>query len=180
MSNIAETDWSWSPLFADYDNDGDLDLFLTGLDDSGQAKSILYKAENNNNLNTAPAKITNLTATDEGFGTVEFNWDVPADNISKEFRYDMKIGTSPGATDIMYANANASTGSTLINIPSLSTINGKAAILNPGTYYASVQAIDGGNRGGLFSDEITFTIDYDWKILNLGGVIDRRLIRRRC
>ena len=165
----SSTDW------IDYDNDGDLDLFLTGLDDSGQAKSILYKAENNNNLNTAPAKITNLTATDEGFGTVEFNWDVPADNISKEFRYDMKIGTSPGATDIMYANANASTGSTLINIPSLSTINGKAAILNPGTYYASVQAIDGGNRGGLFSDEITFTIDYDWKILNLGGVIDRRL-----
>ena len=27
-----------------------------------------------------------------------------------------------------------------------------------------------------FSDEISFTIDYDWKVLNLGGIIDRRLV----
>jgi len=30
--------------------------------------------------------------------------------------------------------------------------------------------------GGLFSDEITFTLDYEWKLLNLGGIIDRRLL----
>ena len=27
MMGIYQTDWSWSPLFADYDNDGDKDLF---------------------------------------------------------------------------------------------------------------------------------------------------------
>ena len=165
----SSTDW------IDYDNDGDLDLFLTGLDDSGLAKAFLYKAENTNNLNTAPNKIANLTATHDGLGTVEFKWDVPTDNISTRFRYDIKIGTTSGGTDIIYANSNATTGSTLINIPSLSTINNREVILNPGTYFASVQAIDGGNRGGAFSDEITFTIDYDWKLLNLGGIIDRRL-----
>ena len=166
----SSTDW------IDYDNDGDLDLFLTGLDDTGLAKSLLYRADNTNNLNSAPNKIENLTAIHDGNGTVEFNWDVPTDNISKEFRYDIKIGTTSGGTDIVYANSNALTGSTLINIPSLSTINDREVILNPGTYYASVQAIDGGNRGGLFSDEISFTIDYDWKVLNLGGIIDRRLV----
>ena len=166
----SSTDW------IDYDNDGDLDLFLTGLDDAGLAKSLLYRADNTNNLNSAPNKIENLTAIHDGNGTVEFNWDVPTDNISKEFRYDIKIGTTSGGTDIVYANSNALTGSTLINIPSLSTINDREVILNPGTYYASVQAIDGGNRGGLFSDEISFTIDYDWKVLNLGGIIDRRLV----
>ena len=26
MAGIAATDWSWSPLFADYNNDGQLDI----------------------------------------------------------------------------------------------------------------------------------------------------------
>lgn len=29
LSGIDETDWSWSPLFADYDHDGYMDLFIT-------------------------------------------------------------------------------------------------------------------------------------------------------
>lgn len=29
ISGIFQTDWSWSPLFADYDNDGDKDLIIT-------------------------------------------------------------------------------------------------------------------------------------------------------
>ncbi len=29
MSGVAATDWSWSPLFADFDNDGNKDLFIS-------------------------------------------------------------------------------------------------------------------------------------------------------
>ncbi len=29
LAGISNTDWSWAPLFADYDNDGDKDLFVT-------------------------------------------------------------------------------------------------------------------------------------------------------
>ena len=29
FSGIYQTDWSWSPLFADFDNDGNKDLFIT-------------------------------------------------------------------------------------------------------------------------------------------------------
>ena len=151
----SSTDW------IDYDKDGDLDLFLTGLDDNGIAKAILYKAENNNNLNTAPNKITGLTAIPDGIGGVVFKWNKPTDNSSSEFRYDLKIGTgyfdpTTGETDtdgpfrldnVIYANSDAQSGSTLINIPSLSTLNEREVILNPGTYFASVQAIDGGNMG---------------------------------
>ena len=160
----------------DYDKDGDLDLFMTGLDDDGKPQSVLYKAENRFNLNTAPQKIDSLTAKYVGSGSMLFQWKVPSDNVSKSFRYNLRIGTSSGASDVLYVNSNLETGSTLIDIPSLSTLNAAGIILNPGTYFASVQAIDGGNKGGPFSDEITFTLDYNWKRLNLGGIIDRRLL----
>src|SRR5690349_13848454 len=29
LSGISNTDWSWTPLFADFDNDGNKDLFVT-------------------------------------------------------------------------------------------------------------------------------------------------------
>ena len=184
IQGLRESSVDW----IDYDKDGDLDLFLTGLDDAGLAKAMLYKAENTNNLNTPPSKVTNLTATADEFGTVEFKWDKPTDNSSTEFRYSIKVGTGEDKDedsptygeyfldDIIYSNSSAESGSTLINIPSLSTQNSREVILNPGTYYAAVQAIDGGNMGGPFSDTVSITLDYEWKLLNLGGVIDRRLI----
>tara|TARA_B100001093_G_scaffold222308_1_gene213126 strand:+ start:13 stop:9702 length:9690 start_codon:yes stop_codon:yes gene_type:complete len=172
LLGLRESSVDW----IDYDMDGDLDLFLTGLDDNGLAQAKLYKAENTNNLNTAPSKITGLKHEHDGFGGVKFSWDVPTDNVSNTFRYDIRIGTTSGGSEIIYANSDLETGNTLINIPSLSTLNERGVILNPGTYYASVQAIDGGNVGGPFSDEIEIKIDYEWKLLNLGGIIDRRLI----
>ena len=47
--------------------------------------------------------------------------------------------------------------------------------LNPGKYYWSVQAVDTGLKGGSFSVEDSFTLTYDWKILNQGGIIDRSI-----
>jgi VCBS repeat-containing protein len=158
----------------DYDLDGDLDLFMTGIDDTGVPISVLYEANNVANLNEAPSKISNLSAVHAGNGLVQFNWDKPSDNANTEFRYSLRVGTSPGASDVLYVNATE-TGTRLIDEPALSTLNSRELILNPGTYYAAVQAIDAGNSGGEFSDEIQFTVDYSWKRLNLGGIIDRSL-----
>jgi hypothetical protein len=158
----------------DYDLDGDLDLFMTGIDDTGVPISVLYEANNVANLNEAPSKVSNLTAVHTGNGLVQFNWDKPTDNANSEFRYSLRVGTSPGASDVLYVNATE-TGTRLIDEPALSTLNSRELILNPGTYYAAVQAIDAGNSGGEFSDEIQFTVDYSWKRLNLGGIIDRSL-----
>ncbi|MGC6479206.1 MAG: VCBS repeat-containing protein [Flavobacteriaceae bacterium] len=49
QTNVAKTDWSWAPLFADYDLDGDLDLYIT----NGYGKDITnldfinYSKQNN-------------------------------------------------------------------------------------------------------------------------------------
>ena len=178
IQGLRESSVDW----IDYDLDGDLDLFITGLDDQGIARAKLYKAENTYNLNTAPEKVTNFKAETDQFGGVEFTWDKPKDNSSTEFRYSLRVGTTPGGNDVIYSNSNDGTsdatrnGQRLINVPSLSTLNERELSLDPGTYYASVQAIDGGNMGGPFSDEIEFTLDYEWKYVNLGGVIDRRLV----
>ncbi|WP_339614333.1 VCBS repeat-containing protein [uncultured Winogradskyella sp.] len=39
LANVAETDWSWCPLFADFDNDGYKDLFIS----NGYKRDILSK-----------------------------------------------------------------------------------------------------------------------------------------
>ena len=107
-------------------------------------------------------------------------WDKPADVYSTSFRYNVRIGTTPGGSDILYANSitNADSeinGSTLIDVTSLSSRTNRFLTVLPGTYYVAVQAIDGGNRGGQLSDEVSVTVDYAWKLPRLGGIVDRRL-----
>ena len=47
LAGISNTDWSWSPLFADYDNDGWKDLFVTNgyLRDYTNMDFIMYMNE---------------------------------------------------------------------------------------------------------------------------------------
>ena len=58
LSGISSTDWSWSPLLADYDNDGDKDLFVTNgfLRDLGNMDYITYQNIYNTPLGTTQSK----------------------------------------------------------------------------------------------------------------------------
>jgi len=49
LAGVDQTDWSWSTLFADYDNDGDKDLLVTNgfLRDVGNLDYIKYQQQNN-------------------------------------------------------------------------------------------------------------------------------------
>ena len=61
LSGISSTDWSWSPLLADYDNDGDKDLFVTNgfLRDLGNLDYITYQNVYNTPIGTLQTKMTN-------------------------------------------------------------------------------------------------------------------------
>ncbi|WP_415830964.1 FG-GAP-like repeat-containing protein, partial [Flavobacterium weaverense] len=161
--------------WVDYDMDGDLDLFLTGEDNTG-AKTILYKSEIANKKNTSPAKITGLKSEDKGYGTVRFSWDKPADDFSKDLSYVLRLGTTPGGTELSNTESDLSTGRRLIVKPGQIYTNFFETQLDPGTYYWSVQAVDTGIKSGVFSDEASIRLTYDWKMLNQGGIVDRRII----
>ena len=65
LSGISSTDWSWSPLLADYDNDGDKDLFVTNgfLRDLGNMDFITYQNIYNTPLGTVQAKVDKKLTT---------------------------------------------------------------------------------------------------------------------
>ena len=58
LSHVSSTDWSWSALFADYDNDGDKDLMVTNgfYRDLGDQDYIHYQAKLNNPMGNQSAK----------------------------------------------------------------------------------------------------------------------------
>lgn len=71
MMGIYQTDWSWSPLFADYDNDGDKDLLITtgypkDLTDKDWAtmksKAIGAQSETKDLINMMPSQKVNNVA----------------------------------------------------------------------------------------------------------------------
>ena len=161
--------------WVDYDMDGDLDLFLTGVASQGGAKSLLYISEIANKPNSAPLIVTGLNAEDIGNGKIKFQWTAPKDDYGSNLGYVIRIGKTPGGTELTNTESNLSNGNRLITKQAPIYTNFYETILEPGKYYWSVQAVDPGLKGGEFSEEKSFTLTYDWKILNQGGIIDRTI-----
>lgn len=161
--------------FIDYDKDGDLDIFLTGVSDTGGNQTLLYEVDVTNKSNEAPYKITSTSFENLGGGNVKLSWEAPEDDFSSELGYNVRIGTTPGGSELSNTESNLETGDRLINKAPPTFNNFYIRQLDPGTYYWAVQAIDGGYKGGDFSEEQSFTLTYDWKVLNQGGIIDNNI-----
>ena len=160
--------------WVDYDTDGDLDLFITGLDDKG-AKTLLYEADIKYNKNEAPASITGLKTQNLGNGKIRLSWTAPKDDHSTNLGYVVRLGTSKGGSELSNTESDLATGTRLIVKTAPIYTNFFETQLDPGNYYWSVQAVDNGLKGGQFAVEDKFQLLYDWKILNQGGIIDRSI-----
>lgn len=95
--------------------------------------------------------------------SVKFSWNPSTDaqTPANILTYNLRVGSSPGSSDVVSANANLQTGKLL------SQVSGNAGRTNSftisglanGTYYWQVQAVDNGFAGSMFTAEQSFTVD---------------------
>jgi len=160
--------------WVDYDVDGDLDLFVSGTSDEGEFTK-LYRTDLLNKTNTPSSVVTGLLFEDIGYGKVKLSWDAPNDDFSSNLGYVIRLATSEGGSEISNTESNLETGQRLITKSPVIYNNSYETLLDPGIYYWAVQSVDDGLKGSQFSEENSFTLTYEWKELNQGGIIDRSI-----
>ena len=170
LIGLRESTAKW----VDYDTDGDLDLFITGTSDSGDFNK-LYKTDQLNKTNEASTVITDFAYESLGNGKVRLSWTAPEDDFSDSLGYILRLGTSEGGSELANTESNLETGQRLITKSPVIYSNSYEIQLNPGNYYWAVQSVDTGLKGSVFSEEQSFQLTYEWKLLNQGGIIDQSI-----
>ncbi|MBP7654626.1 VCBS repeat-containing protein, partial [Candidatus Dependentiae bacterium] len=154
-----------SIAWGDYDNDGDLDLAVSGWD-SINRRLIIYRNDGNGFINSRPATPSFITPEGMVFeisDTVNLQWNYVAGDTTpaSAMTYNLRIGNVSNGCQIMAADtdSNDSISSTFTG----NVQNGTSAIispnkLSPGTYYYAIQSVDAGMMNSQWSAEQTFTI----------------------
>ncbi|MBI1925526.1 PD40 domain-containing protein [Candidatus Poribacteria bacterium] len=155
LTGVAQGSVAWG----DYDNDGDLDILLTGHSGSDWISKI-YR-NNVGTANTVPTPPTNLTSSVSG-NSVTLSWNKSTDleTFQNGLTYNLGVGTTSGGAQIVSPMASAATG--YRKVPQLGNTNHRNSWtiknLPDGTYYWSVQAIDSAFAGSAFAAERSFVI----------------------
>ena len=144
-------------IWGDYDNDGDLDILLSGSSSSGSVTKI-YR----NDLtspNASPSAPTLLNA-DISKANVTLSWDKVSDDITpaQSITYNVRVKDSFGNEKVNYqSNSNGSRQVVSMGNAQLDTTF-FLRNLAVGTYYWKVQSIDNGFSASPFSAETSFSI----------------------
>lgn len=160
--SVSESDFDVSDRFydraiGDFDNDGKMDYRYAIAYNSGVKFGNFSQA-----VNTAPKKMKAPTAVlNAETGRLRINWQQGEDTETSacDLTYELRIGTQPASGDVLFGASLADGRRRLLDDGnmgrSLNTLfNTKS--MKPGTYYISVQAIDGGGRGGAWSDDFVY------------------------
>ena len=154
--------------FGDFNNDGYTEFKLITKDennsDTWKSNTPLITGvyPQQTKPNTAPKKMKKpIVQMDEATGFLRIIWESgeDAETSTCDLTYDVRIGTAPGKGDVRFAPALADGRRRTLGDSSIGTL--KQTMFNiakykPGTYYVSVQAIDAGGLGGLWSDEVIY------------------------
>ena len=143
--------------FADYDGDLDPDILVSGLDREG---ALLGLYRNDVRIpNTIPSAPAGLTSTASG-GITTLSWELRrTSSQSGSLTYNVRVGTTPGAGDIVSATTAGTTSRRLIsangNADQATSINLR---LPNGSYYWTVQAIDASFAASDFAAELPLNV----------------------
>jgi hypothetical protein len=143
--------------WGDYDNDGDLDILLTGAQPGGSPPlARIYRNDVEGETNAPPAPPSGLQMTalsDE----IMFSWNAPTDDRTPTaaLHYALSIGTTALDATIVGPHADLTNG--FRRLPGLGNCGQRLswsvprAILEDGPFNWGVQAIDAGWRGSSFA-----------------------------
>lgn len=149
-----------SVAWGDYDNEGDLDILLTG-DTGSELISRVYR----NDLstpNTPPGAPTSLSQSVlRTVATLSWSAANDAETPAAGLTYNLRVGTAPGSGDVVSGMVDPTTGYRRVARLGNANHNQSWDIEFPGlgTYYWSVQAMDTAFEGGPFAEEQTVVVD---------------------
>jgi hypothetical protein len=144
----------------DYDNDGDLDLFLLGKLSSDESYARIYR-NNSITTNNIPSIPTNLNAQIIE-GNVRLSWDKATDTETSEngITYNIVIASLPDSTILKSPLGDLATGH--LKVVSTGNVGSPTAYLikglSIGEYIWAVQSIDKTNLSSGFSEWSNFEI----------------------
>jgi hypothetical protein len=144
--------------WADYDNDGRLDFVLYGTTNGiPQGGYITLVCKNITAVtNTPPAAPTGLAAAAVG-DIVTLSWNATTDNQTSAngLRYNLRIGTTPGGSDVL-APMSAANGWRRLPQMGEKRLRAPFKYVMGTPYYWSVQAVDTAFGGSAFAPEQSF------------------------
>ena len=157
--NLIKAVISGSVSWADYDNDGRLDLLVMGYDSNSGHNTVNLYQNHIRKIGNRPIPPANLTSVVSGH-LAHLSWSPSSNGFpSRGFTYNLRVGTSAGNGNIFNAMSAANGWRRLPAMGNAGqNTNWTLNYLQPGVYYWSVQTIDQSFSGSAFASEGTFTI----------------------
>ncbi|MBE7465806.1 MAG: VCBS repeat-containing protein [Planctomycetes bacterium] len=151
--------------WGDLDNDSDLDFVVAGNSTNEEEDTVKVARFYRNDgpfANKPPVAPVKLWAQQQKDGSVAFSWSRGSDEQTqvRGLTYNLRVGTASGKDDVVASHSDERSG--VRRLAAMGNIQSGMAWslrgVQPGTYYAAVQAVDTSFKGSAWSTEVVFKV----------------------